>query len=176
MSDTSKINLKIGQIEISIEGPSEFVSQQYDKVEAHLKTYSDISTNLPQQTRNSASESTPNDNSSNSSPQKGSDLTNLPETFGEWLNKIDKGTNDTSKAILAGYYVQTTSASKNFRVREISKILKEHGIKLSNASTFIQNAVKNKKVFQVSKTGSEAHFKLTREAEDEMKTLLTSGN
>lgn len=174
MSDTSKINLKIGQIEISIEGPSEFVSQQYDKVEAHLKTYSEISTKLPSNANTDLNDSMTNGNSTNNVANNGEDLTGLPESFGEWLNKIAKGTSDTSKAILAGYYTQTTSASKNFRVRDISKILKEHGIKLSNASTFIKNAVKNKKVFQVSKTGSEAHYKLTREAEDEMKILLSS--
>lgn len=171
MSDTAKINLKIGQIEISIEGPSEFVSEQYDKIEVHLKTFSELSSNLPEEIQSSS-----NNNFSieeQISPAPMTESNGLPDSFGEWLNKIEKGTSDTLKAILAGYFIQTTTAAKNFRVRDVSKILKEHGIKLSNPSTFLKGAVTSKKIFQVSKTGAEAHYKLTREAEEEMKQILT---
>jgi len=170
MEDAAKINLKVGQIEISIEGPSNFVSMQYDKVEAHLKTYLEISAKISVDVVDvdSFDEENPDPqiktNNSNSS--------SLPVSFGEWLNNIAKGTSDTSKAILAGYFTQLSSSSKNFRARDVSKLLKEHGIKLSNPSTFLKAAVNSKKIFQVSKTGSEAHYKLSREAEDEMKQLI----
>lgn len=171
MSDIAKINLKIGQIEISIEGPSDFVSNQYDKVEAHLKTYSDISVKLPVDKPDNKNDN--NDDSAEASSKGGGDAaTESSDSFGEWLSKIPKGTNDTSKAILAGYYTQVTSAAKNFRVRDVTKILKDHGIKLSNPSSLLKNAVDSKKIFQVSKTGTEAHYKLQREAQDEMNQLL----
>jgi flagellar hook-basal body complex protein FliE len=106
-NESAKINLKIGQVEISIEGPPDFVSAQYDKVEAHLKTYSEMSTKIVQ-----SDEDEGNQNNGNSS--RVSDET-LPETFGEWLNKIPNQTSDTQKAILAGYYVQKSSEDNSFR-------------------------------------------------------------
>lgn len=170
MSDnTAKINLKIGQIEISIEGPSEFVSSQYDKVEAHLKTYSEMSSKIVP-----PKDDTPPEDQSNqdTKQQQQSNSNGLPETFGEWLNVIPKETSDTDKAILAGYFTQITSATKTFRAREVTKLLKEHSIKLSNPSQFLKTSVDAKKIFQNSKTGSEANYKLTRETEENMVKLL----
>ncbi|MFZ5977087.1 MAG: hypothetical protein EO766_17900 [Hydrotalea sp. AMD] len=168
MSDIARVNLKIGQIEISIEGPAEFVSNQYDKVEAHLKTYSEISVKLPVDKLTNQTETS----DTTETQETAANGNSVPETFGEWLSKIPKGTSDTSKAILAGYFIQITSPSKNFRVRDVTKILKGHGIKLSNPSNLLKNAVDSKKIFQVSKTGTEAHYKLQREAQDEMNQLL----
>lgn len=173
MSDIARINLKIGQIEISIEGPAEFVSNQYDKVEAHLKTYSDISVKLPVDKISNQSGTPDAPEAQTPSVNDASNGNGMPDTFGEWLSKIPKGTSDTSKAILAGYFTQVTSSSKNFRVRDVTKTLKDHGIKLSNPSNLLKNAVDSKKIFQVSKTGTEAHYKLQREAQEEMNHLLS---
>ncbi len=166
--NTAKINLKIGQIEISIEGTSDFVSKQYDKVEAHLKTYSEMSTKIEVAAPPPDDVKSPENNNSNQTPV----VNNLPDTFGEWLNIIPKETSDTDKAILAGYYQQITSPNKFFRVRDVTKLLKEHSIKLSNPSQFIKTSVDSKKLFQHSKTGSEANLKLTRETEEVIKKLL----
>jgi hypothetical protein len=163
-NESAKINLKIGQVEISIEGPPDFVSAQYDKVEAHLKTYSEMSTKIVQ-----SDEDEGNQNNGNSS--RVSDET-LPETFGEWLNKIPNQTSDTQKAILAGYYVQKSSEDNSFRARDVNKILKDHSLKLSNSSVFLKNAADSKKLFQVSKTGKEPHYRVSRETEDTLVKLL----
>lgn len=170
MSDnTAKINLKIGQIEISIEGPSEFVSNQYDKVEAHLKTYSEMSSKIIPAPADPLIDSL---NQNNGSKPPVNNANNLPDSFGEWLNIVPKDTNDTDKAILAGYFIQIGSDQKTFRTRDVTKLLKEHSISLSNPSVFLKTSIETKKIFQVSKTGNEANFRLTRESEDTMKTLL----
>jgi len=173
MSENSpaKINMKIGQIEISIEGPSDFVSSQYDKVEAHLKTYSELASKIeiPSDAKNDRKGRAHNGVDSKDSAN-GSN--GLPDTFGEWLNIIPKETSDTDKAILAGYFIQIASENKYFRARDVTKLLKEHSIKLSNPSQFLKTSVDSKKIFQHSKTGSEANYKLTRETEDTTKQLL----
>ncbi len=166
---TAKINLKIGQIEISIEGPSDFVSKQYDKVEAHLKTYSELSSKIEKPTKQKEEEKGHITDKKTHTNIEGGDL---PQTFGEWLNIIPKETSDTEKAILAGYFVQLTSENKYFRVRDVTKLLTEHSIKLSNPSQFLKTSVDSKKLFQHSKTGSRANYKLTRGTEDAMKKLL----
>jgi len=163
-NENAKINLKIGQIEISIEGPSDFVASQYDKVEAHLKTYSEMSSKIVKV--DDRGDSGGNSDSGSTGGQK------LPDTFGEWLNKIPKETSDTQKAILAGYFVQKNSEQNSFKVREVTKVLKEHSLKLSNPSLFLKNSVDAKKLFQVSKTGNESHYRVTRETEDSLVQLL----
>ncbi len=170
MSDTlAKINLKIGQIEISIEGPSDFVSNQYDKVEAHLKTYSEISTKIEPLKKIVEVSQDPNSEGAKGSQNSPN---GLPQSFGEWLNIIPKESSDTDKAILAGYFVQITSEKKYFRTRDVTKLLKAHSIKLSNPSVFLRTSIDAKKIFQVSKTGTESNFKLTRESEEAMQKLL----
>lgn len=164
--NTAKINLKIGQIEISIEGPPEFVSAQYDKVEAHLKTYSEMSSKIPLPKVDLGKANQPKEE-----PQ--SNVVNgLPNSFGEWLNIIPNETTDTDKAILAGYFIQKSSDNNTFRTRDVTKLLKEHSISLSNPSVFLRTSIETKKIFQVSKTGNEANFRLTRESEDAMNDLL----
>lgn len=110
--NTAKINLKIGQIEISIEGPSEFVSNQYDKVEAHLKTYSEMSSKM---IKPKVEPPVDEQNPADSNLQQAMSLNGLPDSFGQWLNIIPKETSDTDKAILAGYFTQLTSLTKRLR-------------------------------------------------------------
>lgn len=164
-NENAKINLKIGQIEISIEGPSEFVASQYDKVEAHLKTYSEISSRIIEKD----DEEKKGDDNNNPKGDKGH---KLPDTFGEWLNKVPNDTSDTQKAILAGYFIQKSSEQNSFKVREVTKVLKAHSIKLSNPSVFVKSSVDSKKLFQVSKTGNESHYRVTRETEESLVQLL----
>jgi hypothetical protein len=50
--------------------------------------------------------------------------------------------------------------------------LKDHSLKLSNSSVFLKNAADSKKLFQVSKTGKEPHYRVSRETEDTLVKLL----
>jgi hypothetical protein len=176
MDNTSaKINLKIGEIEISIEGSSDFVSEQYDKIENHLKSYSELSEKLiknkPKKTieqEKKVNEESQSENAENSE---------LPETFGEWLSLLKKGTSDTDKALLAGYFNQVKSEGNIFKVREVTADLKEHGVKLANPSNLIKNATKGKKfIFQFSKDGKQANYRFSRDGESYMKGLLVGSS
>jgi hypothetical protein len=178
MSETAKINMKIGEIEISIEGPSDFVSKQYDKVESHLSTYKELSETVKKSqpkepvspTKKTVEKPEPESKDSTASTSA------LPESFGEWLNIIPKGTSETDKALLAGYHVQLNSAEGYYRSRQVSKLLKDHGIKLSNPSRFVKLNAENKRSFQHSKNGSETNYKLSRDGEAYAKGLLGQGD
>lgn len=171
----AKLEIKIGEIRIELEGSSDFVSEHYDKIEKHLETY----VKLAQSTDNKSSKSTkepvtdvPSATVEKSTTTETPTSSELPETFGEWLNAVPRDTSDTSKALLAGYYTQLKSDSKTFRSRDISKLLKEHSIKLSNTSQFVKGLSDSKKIFQHSKNGSEANFKVSRDTETELKKLF----
>lgn len=171
--EKAKIEIKIGDIQIQLEGSSDFVSNQYDKIEKHLENYVNLSKGSVKQKINQEIPSKPNNQESTENlAVADSSQNSQPETFGEWLNRVPKGTNDTSKALLAGYFQQLNSEPKSFRSRDVSRILKDHSIKLSNTSQFIKSLVDSKKIFQVSKTGNESNFRVSRETEAELKELL----
>lgn len=174
MSDEkAKIEIKIGEIQIQLEGSSDFVSNQYDKIEKHLENYVKLAEGSIQRKNNKEIPSEQNiQESTEIVDVENSNQNNQPASFGEWLNRVPKGTNDTSKALLAGYFQQLNSEPKSFKSRDVSKILKDHSIKLSNTSQLIKNLVDTKKIFQVSKTGNESNFRVSRETEIELKGLL----
>ena len=80
--------------------------------------------------------------------------------------------NKTDLALLSGFYVQLNSDKQAFRVREASKILRNNGFDLSNASIFIRNNLKSGKLFENSKVGSEAYYRLTDKGLERVKKLL----
>lgn len=174
----AKLEIKIGEIRIELEGSSEFVANHYDKIEKHLETYVKLShSTIPKKTEQTQTQVPPTNSESNGIKSEESskpiiDSSELPETFGEWLNSIPRDTKDTDKALLAGYFAQLKSDQKTFRSRDISKLLKEHSIKLSNTSQFVKQLVDTKKIFQHSKNGSEANFKVSRETELGLKELF----
>lgn len=174
METPSKINLKIGEIEVSIEGPSDFVSAQYDKIHENLKSYVDLTQEVVKKTLShdqnvlKSPETDATINGSNENPAE------LPESFGEWLSRIPKGTSDTDKALLAGYFTQISVEGKVFKVRDVTKTLKDHGVKLSNPSNLIGLATKGKKyIFQFSKDGKQVNYRFSRDGEEYIRGLIT---
>jgi len=172
----AKLDIRIGDIRIELEGPSDFVSNHYDKIEKHLETYVKLSKTTTKTVKQENNPTIPTTNETVQEQEVDNDSTvsssELPETFGEWLNAIPKDTSDTRKALLAGYYTQLNSAEGTFRSRDISKLLKEHSIKLSNTSMFVRGLAKSKKTFQHSKNGSEANYKVSRDTETELKKMF----
>jgi len=98
--------------------------------------------------------------------------TKLPKDFKEWIKMVSGKLNKTDLALLSGFYVQLNSDKQAFRVREASKILRNNGFDLSNASIFIRNNLKSGKLFENSKVGSEAYYRLTDQGLERVKKLL----
>lgn len=104
--------------------------------------------------------------------RKATKSTKLPKDFSEWIKMVSGKLNKTDLALLSGFYVQLNSDKQAFRVREASKILRSNGFDLSNASIFIRNNLKSGKLFEYSKVGSEAYYRLTDKGLERVKMLL----
>ncbi len=105
-------------------------------------------------------------------PSKEAKSSQLPKDFKDWVKMVSGKLNKTDLALLAGFYVQLNSDKKAFRVREASKVLKNNGYDLSNASIFVRNNLKSGKLFEYSKVGSEAYYRLTDKGLERVKKLL----
>lgn len=179
MSDnSSKIHLKIGEIEISIEGTPEFVTKQYQQMEQELNLGRKITdsvqetTGVDQKAEQPETKQAPKSTRAKTT-KKASSKTLEKEGFEEWLKKLPKGLKNRDKALIAGYYNQLLSKDNVFRVRDMNNTLKENGIKITNPSSLIKNVAKSEKIIkQVSRVGRQVYYQFTKEGEKYMNDLL----
>jgi len=159
-----RFNLNLGEIEI--EGSEEFVERQTLNLENILKVLKESQVKL-ERAIPVYEELIPTAVVESTSSSK-----HLPETFGEWIHKLPRDANDVTKVLLAGYYLQKQSEDNMFRTRDVNKLLKDHGVSVGNASQTVKNNVEAKRIFQVSKTGQEANYRVSRDQELELIGLL----
>ena len=88
------------------------------------------------------------------------------ESFPEALQAMPNTASGSDQILLAGYYVAQSKADGLFSTGEANSLLQEQGIKLSNPSQSLRNALTAKRVFKQGKS-----FKLSRAGEEHLKNL-----
>jgi predicted transcriptional regulator len=160
--NVSRIYVKVGEIEFSIEGNPEYVNEQYQQMAKDLNLQQKLQGSVQQQEKSKAEKSAPE---------------STIEDFSEWVKNLPKGLKNRDKVLLAAYFNQLRSMNNVFRVRDVNKILKNQGIKITNPSSMINNLAKSQKILQqVSREGRQKYFQITKEGERHIKALLGSGN
>lgn len=165
----AKIRINLSQAEIEIEGSEEFVEKHLMKVEDYLQLSNTIISSKPGVNGNQSS-----DDPHTTILKKSEDSNKqLPEIFGEWIHKLPTNAIDQIKVLFAGYYIQKHSGEGNcFSASAANQVLKEHGIKIANVSTTIKRLTDAKRIFQIGKVEGFNNYRLTRESEQEIITLL----
>ena len=172
--NTSKINLKVGEIEISIEGPSEFVTKQYREMEKKLgiqqrltpaaSNKSKTQTGSKQTTRKRTAGRPKKSTSSKAATTTKKEESAQASQVNQWMKEVPKKLKNTDKALIAGYLNQLASGSNAFKVRDVSNTLKANNIKVSNPSNLMKNAEQSRKLIeQVAKDGRQAQYRFTKE-------------
>lgn len=159
---TFRINLKSGEIEIS--GSEEFVERQINSLPDILAL---IDIEAAPGGGNSDTEGSGEADSSGSGFGQGAG-SEMPDTFGEWMHKFKDDINDLEKALITARYVQAQSSENDFKTSEVNNALRDHGIKLSNASGSLKALADKKYLFQTRKVGK---LRYMRVSEDGMKHL-----
>ncbi len=179
MSDNnSKIHLKIGEIEISIEGTPDFVAKQYQDMEKELQLKEKLTESLgtagEQKEESVSAEKEPKAAKAPKTRKTSAGKTGK-EDFGDWLKRLPKGLKNRDKALIAGYFNQLNSKDNIFRVRDMNNTLKKHDIKITNPSSLIKNVAKSEKIIkQVSRVGRQVYYQFTKEGEKYMNDLLSA--
>lgn len=144
-----RIRVNVNASEVEIEGNKEFVKKYWAELRPIL-----AETSLPAEPAKPIEEHT-------TPIGEKADANGLPDSFGEFFNGFeDLSQNDL--ALVAAYYIQKAISEDGvFTTREVNDLLKDHGEKLSNASTCIRRncsakrAFKYGKGFRVSNTGEQ---------------------
>jgi len=155
---TIRINLE--QREFEVQGDASYIDQKFGK---DIREYIDL---IKGKKTEKPAESIPN--ISHDLPKTESvNLSELPDSFGEYLNKFPKGLSSVDKLLIACYFVQSRSKEKSFTVSDASDLLIEQGVKLSNASAFNKSNKNTGKIF----TLSGKNFRVSESGVDHIKSL-----
>ena len=166
-----KINIKSGEIEF--EGSEEFVQSQMDNLDSiiRLLKLNESKTNSSASIENVIVDvyADPDDVQEDGVPS----IESVPASFGEWMHMFKESINDVEKALLTAYFVQKQSDKNEFKTLEVSKSLKDHGIKLTNTSQSIKQLDTKKYIFQVRKEGDKLNFmRVSLDGVNHLKTLF----
>ena len=176
--NVAKINIKVGELEISIEGPSEFVSNHYEKVKSELSGLSELGRGAAPEAaapaaapvRTGKGPGRPRKNKD--APVKARPISKAGKGFSMWLSVLPTKLTAVDTSLLAGYYVQMHAKSKTFKVREVSRLLKENGIRLTNPSASIKRGVEQKRIVADGKLGNQVIYKFTKTGNKAMDEIL----
>ncbi len=90
------------------------------------------------------------------------------ESFGEFYHRRPKNVSKTDIVLMASYFIQSKNDDGVFTTREVTKLLKDHGLDLSNPAHFIKLNQEYKKVFKMR----QGHYKVSEEGTEHLKSIL----
>ena len=91
-----------------------------------------------------------------------------PDSFGELYYKVPKSTSKTDIVLLASYFVQSHNGEGTFTTREVNKLLRDHGIDLTNPAHFNKLNQDYKKVFKMR----QGQYKVSEEGVEHLRSIL----
>lgn len=137
---TARIRINVSAGEIEIEGTEAFVREYVDKFEDLLESLKERPQIRPVPQKMALPEQV-------SVPAKA----DMPEVFGEYLQRFPKSSTDVDRILIAAYFVQSHDPENFFTTRSANKLLTEQGIKVANASDCVKKSIKTKRVFALEK-------------------------
>jgi hypothetical protein len=156
MTGQGKIRISLGMGELEVEGSSDFVAGYEENIRGMLAR-------LESQSVKPASAA-----SGGGAARAASAAASELGEFGEVFHLLPKTASGSDQILVAGYFVASKSSDQTFSTNEANKLLIEQGIKLSNPSQSLRNALTAKRVFKVgsrfrvSNTGEQYVLNLIR--------------
>lgn len=155
--------------EFEIEGPQEYV----DTYSETIKAFTEI---LKSSANGQAEKETPAkgkqisifEQPSAPTVKTTSDGLEVPASFGEFYHKAPKSINKTDIVLLASYFVQSQNNEQTFTTREVNKLLRDHGIDLTNTAHFNKLNQDYKKVFKMR----QGQYKVSEEGVKHLVEIL----
>ncbi len=173
MEHTARVKIVLPGGEFEVEGSEAFVNSYADTI----ASLSDILKNAPM--HSSASESKESNLNSGKQfaifdpeapapPPPDAVPLASPDSFGELYYKAPKSTSKSDVVLLASFFVQSHNGEGTFTTREVNKLLRDHGIDMTNTAHFNKLNQDYKKVFKMR----QGQYKVSEEGVEHLRSIL----
>ena len=175
MNETARFRAAFSGVEIEIEGGTDFVREQIDRLE---ETIAALAVSRVDSDGSFNGDETANGNDGTDASQEvpsGGTSNSVPASFGEWMHRFRTTLTEGDKALITARYVQSQSPTNDFKTSEVNKSLRDHGVKLGNPSRELDRLASKKLMFQVRKVGKLKFFRVSVDGQQHLETLLRGG-
>jgi hypothetical protein len=170
MESKARIRIAVNGGEFEIEGSEDFVNSYADTIKSFTKILEEAPSTAQAELEGPAStgkQFSIFDASPDPMPRDQNGKL-AAASFGELYYKAPKSISKTDIVLLASYFVQSKNEEGTFTTQEVNKLLREHGIDLTNTSHFNKLNQDYKKVFKMR----QGKYKVSEEGVDHLKTIL----
>lgn len=158
MAETARVRISLTAGDLEVEGTEDFVQQYADSI----RTLLDRLEGLPVQPVGPPGQAI-GDGASAATMGSAAEQ----REFGEVLHSLPKDASGPDRILLAGSYAQLASSDNTFSTGEANQLLLGQGVKLSNPSQALKNAIAAKRVFKVGK-----RYRVSKAGEEHLKSIV----
>lgn len=176
MEQKARVKITLSSGEFEVEGSEEFVNSYSEEIRSFLSLLEKGSANPVQEapvqrpiaaTQGDLFDTTPTQPVARQDSNSNSAFNGM-ESFGEFYHRRPKNVSKTDIVLMASYYIQSKNEEGIFTTREVTKLLKDHGLDLSNPAHFIKLNQEYKKVFKMR----QGQYKVSEEGTEHLKSIL----
>lgn len=169
MESKARIRIAVNGGEFEIEGSEDFINSYADTIKSFTKILKEApSTAQVEQEGGTAGKQFSIFDASPDPMPRDQNGKLAAASFGELYYKAPKSTSKTDIVLLASYFVQSKNDEGTFSTQEVNKLLREHGIDLTNTSHFNKLNQDYKKVFKMK----QGKYKVSEEGVEHLKKIL----
>ncbi|MFC1733393.1 hypothetical protein ACFL6I_24095 [candidate division KSB1 bacterium] len=172
-----RVNIKTGVIEL--EGNQKFVKEQIKNLPELINSISAGDTNKAKKSEFEETEHSKSIVKEKVAPKKlvkqqvrEPKVAKTNNEFIDWMKNYKPELKQVENVLLCGYYTQKRTSNQPFRTSDVSKLLKDINVKVSNITSTLYLLNRNKKVEITETKGRTSFFKVTTVGEKYLVSLL----
>lgn len=159
MTDQARVRISLSTGDLEVEGTEDFVRQYSDSISTLIGRLEE----LPIQRVSPPAEAVGSSTPAAAKPASAAEQ----REFGEVLHSLPSNASGSDRILVAGSYSQLASGDNTFSTGEANQLLLGQGVKLSNPSQALKNAIASKRVFKVGK-----RYRVSNTGEEHLKSLI----
>jgi hypothetical protein len=170
MDSKARIRIAVNGGEFEIEGSEDFVNSYADTIRSFAKILKEAPAALKaeQEAAKSGKQISIFEQGEPGPGPRDQNGKLTASSFGELYYKAPKSISKTDIVLLASYFIQSKNDEGTFTTQEVNKLLREHGIDLTNTSHFNKLNQDYKKVFKMR----QGRYKVSEEGVEHLRTIL----
>jgi hypothetical protein len=159
VAEQARVRISLSAGDLEVEGTEDFVKQYADSIRTLINRLEELPNRqvVP-----------PTEAPGGPAPAAAAAPAAEQREFGEVLHSLPSNASGSDRILVAGWYAQLASGDNTFSTGEANQLLLGQGVKLSNPSQALKNAIAAKRVFKVGK-----RYRVSKTGEEHLKSLIS---